>query len=149
MMMYQIQQTITSLLLSEKNIVLNNPFKRQLQDGQQYTLFIGDMIETYTPVKMGNNIQAELNIDIVIVGTDEVLNNSTLIDVLSVMNSQQLKIALIEGNVNVSSITHESTERVISDDSTELYESKRCVFKLVYIYSQSKINNNDDEKTGE
>ncbi|TAJ05817.1 hypothetical protein [Pectobacterium versatile] len=149
MMMYQIQQTITSLLLSEKNIVLNNPFKRQLQDGQQYTLFIGDMIETYTPVKMGNNIQAELNIDIVIVGTDEVLNNSTLIDVLSVMNSQQLKIALIEGNVNVSSITHESTERVISDDSTELYESKRCVFKLVYIYSQSKINNNDDEQTGE
>lgn len=149
MMMYQIQQTITSLLLSEKNIVLNNPFKRQLQDGQQYTLFIGDMIETYTSVKMGNNIQAELNIDIVIVGTDEVLNNTTLIDVLSVMNSQQLKIALVNEKVNVSSITHESTERVISDDSTELYESKRCVFKLVYIYSQSKINNNDDEQTGE
>lgn len=149
MMMYQIQQTITSLLLSEKNIVLNNPFKRQLQDGQQYTLFIGDMIETYTPVKMGNNIQAELNIDIVIVGTDEVLNNSTLIDVLSVMNSQQLKIALVNEKVNVSSITHESTERVISDDSTELYESKRCVFKLVYIYSQPKINNNYDEQTSE
>ncbi|MBA0215344.1 hypothetical protein [Pectobacterium brasiliense] len=149
MMMYQIQQTITSLLLSEKNIVLNNPFKRQLQDGQQYTLFIGDMIETYTSVKMGNNIQAELNIDIVIVGTDEVLNNTTLIDVLSVMNSQQLKIALVNEKVNVSSITHESTERVISDDSTELYESKRCVFKLVYIYSQSKINNNNDEQTGE
>ncbi|QLL93754.1 hypothetical protein HER17_12690 [Pectobacterium carotovorum] len=147
MMMYQIQQTITSLLLSEKNIVLNNPFKRQLQDGQQYTLFIGDIIETYTPVKMGNHIQAELNIDIVIVGTDEVLNNSTLIDVLSVMNSQQLKIALIEENVNASSINHESTERVISDDSTELYESKRCVFKLIYTYSQSKINN--DEQTGE
>lgn len=149
MMMYQIQKTITSLLLSEKNIVLNNPFKRQLQDEQQYTLFIGDMIETYTPVKMGNNIQAELNIDIVIVGTDEALNNSALIDVLSVMNSQQLKIALVNEKVNVSSITHESTERVISDDSTELYESKRCVFKLVYIYSQSKINNNDDEQTSE
>ncbi|MEI7342230.1 hypothetical protein WCT87_12180 [Pectobacterium brasiliense] len=147
MMMYQIQQTITSLLLSEKNIVINNPFKRQLHDGQQYTLFIGDMIENYTPVNMGNHIQAELNIDIVIVGTDEVLNNSILIDVLSVMNSEKLKIALIEEQVNVSSIIHESTERAISDDSTELYESKRCVFKLIYIYSKPKINN--DEKTDE
>ncbi|MBG0750344.1 hypothetical protein Q7O_000075 [Pectobacterium carotovorum subsp. carotovorum PCCS1] len=98
---------------------------------------------------MGNNIQAELNIDIVIVGADEVLNNRTIIDVLSVMNSQQLKIALVNEKINVSSITHESTERVISDDSTELYESKRCVFKLVYIYSQFKTNNNDDEQTGE
>ncbi|MCW2478122.1 hypothetical protein [Candidatus Symbiopectobacterium sp. NZEC135] len=140
MMMYKIQQTITSLLLA-KNIVLNNPFKRQLQDGQQYTLFIGDMIETYTPIKMGNRIQSELSIDIVSVCTDEQLNDSTLQDVITVMNSDELKVTLIEEQVNVSSIHHESTERVISDDSTELYESKRCVFKLTYTF----INNNNKE----
>lgn len=145
MMMYQIQQTITSLL-AEKNIVLNNPFRRQLQDGEPYTLFIGDMIESYTPVRMGNRVQAELSMDIVIVGTDELINNSTLQNVLSVMNSEQLKIALIDEQVNVSSINHESTERVISDDSTELYESKRCVFKLIYTYSQSKTNNDSSEE---
>lgn len=135
MKMYEIKQLLTEQL-AEKQIVLNDPFKRQIPEGQNYTLFVGDMIESYIHISLGDRTQATLSLDIVVVGTDEEQNNTVLNQVLTVMKSQELKVLMVNQGINISSITHESTERVLSDDSTEVYESKRAVFKLVYIAVQ-------------
>lgn len=129
---FDIKTTIVELL-KLNGLIVRYPTASSIQENT-YTLFSGDMSESYNPVGMDKTkVYAELDIDFVVLAYDEKLCNTILTQVLDIIIQDSTYVVLSELGIKVSSITISQGFSNSDRDSSDIAYAYGQTIKINYI----------------
>ncbi|AKF37317.1 hypothetical protein ACXKU5_002846 [Yersinia enterocolitica] len=129
---FDIKTTIVELL-KLNGLIVRFPTAVSIQENT-YTLFSGDMSESYSPVGMDKTkYYSELDIDFVVLAYDEQLCNTILTQVLNIIIQDSTYVVLSELNIKVTSISTSQGFSNSDRDSTDIAYAYGQTIKINYI----------------
>ncbi|EKN4073622.1 TPA: hypothetical protein ACGE8L_002690 [Yersinia enterocolitica] len=129
---FDIKTTIVELL-KLNGLIVRFPTAASIQENT-YTLFSGDMSESYSPVGMDKTkYYSELDIDFVVLAYDEQLCNTILTQVLNIIIQDSTYVVLSELNIKVTSISTSQGFSNSDRDSTDIAYAYGQTIKINYI----------------